>query len=608
MAQEGIPPAKTDAINTLVTWAAPVNDIRKGIPAGTLCRVLEPADSDGDVKVKDPNGTVTWMPLKDLQRSEHDAPEKQALALQQRAADILAKLPKRAPPTEPERTIAVDDPVTGHALGKVVRTLGARLCAVSTPETGPAVAGTPPWDAVPVMSAIERAANFADGRLQPFYDFENSASKKDCGEQVPDRDMAWFDWEKNCYAYVPDPLNDPGTIAHHPAGWDEKGPASKKMTWANKNAIGSTQWMRYWTGAVRSGLKGALLGMATPLPGRVRWDSVDLYPDGTPQTISHVAGERTAVAVSVAGGPITAAEKAKLGETVIGGVIADLTSRDLQLGAVRILWLHFETCEDLLKAMQGYGGIDLRRMANRWDFAQAGAWIPGEVYRGEFDLLRGVPGETPEARRAYLLARRDPTRDELGQRLANAVDAGAAERATELLRRGADPNWGTMGGLISAAMRLNPAMVEALLASPGTKPDLAKRRQNDTALGWTLQFSPDAPTGDPAAAAQVGALSPPLWSLRPRCVRQSPALPFSPADSPAHGRSRRRCGCLRRSSGAWSCCAKRSSRSRGPSKNSAWPSWWWARPWCCIGAPPLSRMRRQARPARSSSAALTLIR
>eukprot|EP01047_Picozoa_sp_COSAG01_P078576 COSAG01_NODE_14573_length_1435_cov_2.514585_1_plen_414_part_01 len=413
MAEEGIPPTAALALGVAVTCTF-ANDKAGVPPVGTPGKIVAVFKS-GNRNVKFPSKTVTIAP-KDLRISEHDATlreawglQKRAEELQARAAKLLVGLPHHLveKPPQPERTVAVDDPVTGHALGKVVRTLGARLCAVSTPETGPAVAGTPPWDAVPVMSALERAANFADGLLQPFYDFENSASKKDCGEQVPDRDMAWFDWEKNCYAYVPDPLNDPGTIAHHPAGWDEKGPASKKLTWANKKAIGSTQWMRYWTGAVRAGLKGALLGMATPLPGGVRWDSVDLHPNGTPKAIAHAAGMRTAVAVSVSGGPITQVEKAKLGETVIGGVIADLTSRDLQLGAVQILWLHFETCEDLLKAMQGYGGIDLLRMSNRWDFAQAGEWIQGEVYREEFDLLRGVPGESPEARRAYLLARRD---------------------------------------------------------------------------------------------------------------------------------------------------------------------------------------------------------
>ena len=75
---------------------------------------------------------------------------------------------------------------------------------------------------------------------------------------------------------------------------------------------------------------------------------VDLFPDGDPKWCGHTAGTRTALALSVSGGPITRAEKAKLGETLISGVAADLSSRDLTLGNVKILWLHFETCEDLL--------------------------------------------------------------------------------------------------------------------------------------------------------------------------------------------------------------------------------------------------------------------
>ena len=255
MPSEGVPPQPAgaiDTLNTLVTWAAPAQDAYKGIPAGTLCRVLEPADDEGYVTVSAPDGTETWMPVGDLRVSEHDAAEKEALALKQRAEDMLAKLPHRAPVAAPARTVTVDDPATGHALGKVLRMLGAVACVVSTPETGPTVAGEAPFDAVPVMSALERAASFvADNLLVPFYDFAGSASKADCAAQVPDNGAL-------------EGLERDGLPALKYRDYPD---GSHGLDWGDKATVDATQWMRYWCGGVRAGLKGALLGMARPLPG-----------------------------------------------------------------------------------------------------------------------------------------------------------------------------------------------------------------------------------------------------------------------------------------------------------------------------------------------------
>ena len=70
------------------------------------------------------------------------------------------------------------------------------------------------------------------------------------------------------------------------------------------------------------------------------------------------------------------------------------------MGGVNIRWLHFETLEDFLKALQGYGGVDFGGdMHARQDFGLPGQWTDGP-YHEAHDLLKGVPGATPEERRA----------------------------------------------------------------------------------------------------------------------------------------------------------------------------------------------------------------
>ena len=83
----------------------------------------------------------------------------------------------------------------GHALGKYLSVLGARLAVVSTPERGPAVAGNPRCDDIPVMSALERVVGVSD-RVVGCYDFAGSASTKECGRKAPDCDMSGDDWKE----------------------------------------------------------------------------------------------------------------------------------------------------------------------------------------------------------------------------------------------------------------------------------------------------------------------------------------------------------------------------------------------------------------------------
>ena len=99
-------------------------------------------------------------------------------------------------------------------------------------------------------------------------------------------------------------------------------------------------------------------------------------------------------------------------------------------------------------------------------------------------------------------------------RLTNAVEAGATDRVRELLRRGADPEWGTPGCLIGAAERLDADVVEALLQDG--RADVTRTDQGSTALGFALYFAPDAPD-DEKAQEQVGAMRCPARVL-PRPV------------------------------------------------------------------------------------------
>ena len=190
-------------------------------------------------------------------------------------------------------------------------------------------------------------------------------------------------------------------------------------------------------GGVRKTLATLLLAAAEPSAAQLRWDSVDKHPNGKPKGVVAAAGTRKVVVVSLSGGPVTRVEKSLL-PRLIAGVVADLSTRELDIGGVSIKWLHFEAVEQLLSAMQGFGGVDLNRMSNSWDFGEPGQWIAGEAQHTEHDLLATVPGATAAEKRQYLLAERQPTQEQLNARLLNAIRSTSTERVQELLGLKAD--------------------------------------------------------------------------------------------------------------------------------------------------------------------------
>ena len=410
----------------------------------------------------------------------------QIAALRKQLAELGRKLAAEAAAPAPALAadlgmleVRVCDAAYGHALPKLLELLGARMVIVSTPEFG----GPPdPRDGgyrVPVMSSLERVADFVVPLVYPGYDFKASASAQDCAAQVPDRDLVAADW-------------------------------------ARPEMIEITQWFRYWGGRVRSGLAATLL-MSPPAARQL------LICDclGRGGGIVIPKGGRVAFAVSFSGGHVTQTERRAL-PRLINGTVSDLSARDLDLGSVAIVWLHFETLEDYLKALQGYGGIDYGGdVVARRDFDLPGRWIDGP-YNAAHDLLRGVPGATPEERRAFLLAPQPPSPAQLTRQLTKAMVAKDAARVRQLLGLAADnaplppaeraplcadPNARNAGGhpmFVLAAARFNLEAMEALLAA-GADP----RQVNSSggcALAMAVQNAAQAPAEAEGVAERVAAV------------------------------------------------------------------------------------------------------
>jgi hypothetical protein len=228
---------------------------------------------------------------------------------------------------------------------------------------------------------------------------------------------------------------------------------------------------------------------------------------------------RRIVVASISGGPITRVEMSLL-PGLIAGVVADLSSRDLEIGAVRAVWLHFETVEQLLRALQGYGGIDVFRTFDSWTFGEPGQWIEGDVQHAEHDLLASVPGATPAARLEHVLAQREPTQAQLDDRLGNAIDSKSTERVQELLGLRADnarlteaehPGWradpNSRTFLPVAAERFLDGVVAALLAA-GADPHTTRGDGFD-ALSMAVQEAARAPPDEPAVARTLTLLEVP---------------------------------------------------------------------------------------------------
>eukprot|EP01046_Picozoa_sp_COSAG06_P080093 COSAG06_NODE_27436_length_593_cov_0.981781_1_plen_139_part_01 len=105
----------------------------------------------------------------------------------------------------------------------------------------------------------------------------------------------------------------------------------------------------------------------------------------------------------------------------------------MDIGQVKICWLHFDTFSDYVKALQGYGGLEYAGpITQRNELDLPGEWVDGP-YKPEFDLLKHVPGATPEARRAFLLAQQESDQETLNMRLLCAIECKVKRRVHELL-------------------------------------------------------------------------------------------------------------------------------------------------------------------------------
>ena len=336
--------------------------------------------------------------------------------------------------------IDADSPA-GHALGKLMRTFGAKIAVVSAPQCGPG-----PTDGefkIPVMVGLERIASYIFPEFITAYDFKGSSSAGDCASVLPDKEML--------------PEN-----------------------WADSTQIAATQWCRYWMGRVR-GTLSALLLSACATPNAIVLKGVMGAADDPSTRAAFGSSCRVIIAVSISGGPITQTEFGLL-PSVIAGLVSDLTTGDLAIQGVRVLWLHFDRVEDLLKALQGYGGIDVSNAVDSNRFDKPGRWSDGP-YNEDYDVLRGVPGDTPDERRAYLMQERRPSADALGVKLHNAVQAGCTRRVSQLLEQGANPDRGkkAIRPLRTATMWANPAIVRLLLEA-GADPNFKDTKDHLTHL------------------------------------------------------------------------------------------------------------------------------
>jgi hypothetical protein len=330
-------------------------------------------------------------------------------------------------------TVPTDhDCAFGAPLGQVLAALGsAKIALVSLPEKGgpPTAAGD---YAVPTMAALERAAAACFPTLVAGYDFKGSASQHDCAIRSPDCEMV----------------------------------GERKGEWSEPEKIEGTQWCRYWCGRVRATLTTLLLA-ATPTP-----TPIDVMSCKHGMYTTFAAGERIIFLISLTGGSVTQTEY-KLLPGLIGSTLADLSTRELDLGRMHVFWLHFETAEQCIKALQGYGGVDMMTVQMSNAIGIPGSWTDGP-HDSTWDLLHKVPGSWPDERREQLLSVADHIdMGQLNKRLHNAVAAGSILRVQELIQARADPNCrsGAMDStcLHEAAWRLNADVVAMLITSGADK-------------------------------------------------------------------------------------------------------------------------------------------
>jgi hypothetical protein len=113
----------------------------------------------------------------------------------------------------------------------------------------------------------------------------------------------------------------------------------------------------------------------------------------------------------------------------------------------------------------------------RRQFDLPGQWTDGPRNE-QYDLLKDVPGETPEARRAYLLSDGNRKPASLQRRLMSAIESLSVPRVKDILALGADPNVPNPGSALplnDAAWRLRPDIIKVLLDA-GADPTLGCER------------------------------------------------------------------------------------------------------------------------------------
>lgn len=293
------------------------------------------------------------------------------------------------------------------------------------------------------------------------YDFAGSSSNKECADQEPDRNMKAEDWK-------------------------------------HAEKIKRSQWFTYWMGRARATLT-TLLFTAEPLISNIQLNSAV-----TDEKLALSKGERVAFVVSIQGGPVSNAEFHEI-PAMMRGTIADISSRHVD-GEWALFWLHFQNISDLIKALQGYGGIDIYDYwQNRRPFNLPGEWRDGE-YNQKYDLLRSLPGAKPEDRRQKLLAAVDTT--DPSKRLLAAIESGSATAVQHALSKRADPTAESSHDrkhcLAIAAINANVDVVHVLLDA---KADArAKDREGLIPLDRLKYFSKDWPLKVPEVKATYDAL------------------------------------------------------------------------------------------------------
>lgn len=151
----------------------------------------------------------------------------------------------------------------GYPLPALMLFMLAKVALVSTPEFGPGP-GEGEFN-TPVMSGLERLARFAFPHLVGIYDFKGSSSAQELAVKFPDTNMAWWDGDKQRYAYFADNASrELNELSYHPEEWD----CETGNCYDNPEAIRASQWFSYWSGRVRSGLQTLLLS-ADPLLGKL---------------------------------------------------------------------------------------------------------------------------------------------------------------------------------------------------------------------------------------------------------------------------------------------------------------------------------------------------